>query len=95
MFFSHPLTYVALTGLMCGEEDDEGNDDDEEQGDNGDKADLQGGPAGLFSRLGGVGLCHSQVSCFSCHLYQLTWPKREMENELITICQADTSKSAS
>lgn len=57
---------------MCGKKDDEGDDDDEEQGDDSYKADLQGGPAGLLSRLGGVGLCHSQVSSFSCRLYQLT-----------------------
>lgn len=61
-----------LTSLLCGKQDDEGNNDNEKQGDDSDEADLQGGPAGLLSRLGGIGLCHSQVS--SCYrLYQLTW----------------------
>lgn len=58
----------ALTCLLCGKEDDERNDDDEKQGDNGNEADLQGGPAGLLSRFGGVGLCHSRVSSFGCQL---------------------------
>lgn len=67
----------GLTSLLCGKQNDEGNDDDEEQGDDGNEPDLQGGPAGLLSRLGWVGLCHSQVSSFSCRLYQLTWGERE------------------
>lgn len=67
----------ALTCLLCGKEDDEGDDDDEEQGDDGDEADLQRGPAGLLGRLGGVGLCHSRVTFFSCQLYELTWGERD------------------
>lgn len=73
--FSNHFSVVflsALTSLLRGEEDDKGNDDDEEQGDNGNEADLQGGPAGLLSRFGGVGLRHSRVSSFCCRLYQLT-----------------------
>lgn len=65
--------FSALTSLLRGEEDDEGNDDDEEQGDDGNEADLQGGPAGLLRRFRGVGLRHSRVSSFCCRLYQLTW----------------------
>lgn len=63
----------SLTRLLCGKEDDEGNDDNEEQGDNSNEADLQGGPSELLSRLGGVSLCHSWHSFFNCRLYQLTY----------------------
>lgn len=62
----HPgvLSSAALTCLLCGEEDDESDDDDEKQGDNGDEADLQGGPAWLLGRLGRGCLRHSRVSSF-------------------------------
>lgn len=62
----------ALTALLCGKEDNEGDNDDEEQGDDCDEADLQRGPARLLGRFGGVGLRHLQVSSFSCQLYQIT-----------------------
>lgn len=58
------LSSAALTCLLCGEEDDESDDDDEKQGDNGDEADLQGGPAWLLGRLGRVRLRHSRISSF-------------------------------
>lgn len=53
---------------MDGEEDNEGHDDDEEQGDDRDKADFQGGPAGLLTQFGMSGLSHSEVLSFNTML---------------------------
>lgn len=53
---------------MDGEEDNEGHDDDEEQGNDGDKADFQGGPAGLLTQFGISGVRHSGVLSFSAML---------------------------
>lgn len=50
---------------MDGEENNEGHDDDEEQGDDGDKADFQAGPAGLLTQFGMSGLRHFGVLSFS------------------------------
>lgn len=61
-----PAASSALTGLMCGKKDDEGDNYDEKQGNNSNEADLQGGPAGLLSRLWRVGFRHSRVFSFSC-----------------------------
>ena len=62
-----------LTGLLRGEQSDERHHDDEEQGDDGDQADLQRGPAGLLGRLGVMGvLRHLQISSVRRWLCQLT-----------------------
>ena len=72
----------VLTGLLRGEQHHERHHDDEEQGDDGDQADLQRGPAGLLGRLGVVGvLCHLQLSSVSRWLCQLTCRRRKGKEE--------------